>query len=138
MRILLLTLFALIPLAVAACSGDDTTPTPTPSVCQQKDDLDSAIQDLKNTDVVAGGTDQLHKSVDAVKTQAAELKDAASANVSDEVNNLQDSINNAEDAVNSLGDANGVNQKIDQLQSAFTNVASAGSALDTALKQDCQ
>lgn len=125
------------------CSGDDDTTdatvpaAPSPDVCAQMNELEDAVAEMAELDVVAAGTDALNEAVDNVRAQTDALKETASAEVSDEVEALDSAVTDAEETVDSLDEAGSVNEKIDLIQSAFTPVLAAAAELRDALAPDC-
>ena len=142
-------------LAVAvACSDDDektsggsTTQAKTASpaasgsaaasVCDQKDAVEEAVTDLTNVDVRAEGTNALKASVEDLKTQVDDLKSAVSSDVQDEVDGLDKAVSDAQDTLSTINDDSTLNQRIDAVQSALTGIATASTALLSALDQKC-
>jgi hypothetical protein len=139
MKFLILGLCILVALSFLACGDDDDNAASTSSanVCAQKDAVQVAVTDLASINILAAGTDALHESVDKVKTETAALKDVAGADVADEVDALDSAVSQAEDTVSSLDNGGTVNEKIDELQSAFTEVATTATALGEAMQKDC-
>lgn len=115
-------------------SGDDTSATP--SVCDQKDAVESAVADLADIDVLTEGTDALNENVAAVRTEVDSLKEIASQDVEEEVDALDTAVTDAEDILSGLDDAT-LNEKIDGVQEALTGVATASADLADALSNEC-
>jgi hypothetical protein len=123
---------------MAACSDDDDgDTTPTPSVCDQKDAVETAVTDLADIDVLSEGTDALNDNVANVKTELADLKTVASEDVQPEVDALDAAISDAEETLSTIGDDATLNEKIDDVQAALTGIATASQDLATALDNDC-
>ena len=137
MKLAILALGVFLLWVGAACGGSGDDNTPTPDVCSQKAALEASIKDLTAINVVSAGTDALHQALNKVQADATALKQVASADLSDEVDALQTAVSDAGGTLNSLESADTVNQKIDQLQGAFTQVATAATALDQALSKEC-
>jgi predicted nucleic acid-binding Zn-ribbon protein len=139
-------LLAALLLAVA-CGDDDTTTnggdgttaatTAAADVCDQKDALEAAVDDLANLDVLAEGTNALDASVENVKTELDDLKTAVGDEVADEVEAMETAVEDAEDTLSGISDDATLNEKIDDVQSAVTGVATAADSLITALETDC-
>jgi hypothetical protein len=122
----------------AACNNDDDDDTDastsaTASVCDQVDAVDSAVTDLTDIDVLAEGTDALNASVANVQSELDQLKTVVSDDVQDEVDALDTALSDADDLLSGIGDDATLNEKIDDVQAAFTGVATASAALVTAL-----
>jgi len=123
----------LLVLTAAACSDDDE-----PSVCDREKALEQSVQELRDLDVVATGTDGLNAAIDNVKTDADGLKEAVRADLEPEVDALESAVSDAQDTLSGIdGDAT-LNEKIDDVQKAFTGVATASADLKGALQEeDC-
>jgi hypothetical protein len=141
-----LTLGAILAiLAVSfACSDDDDDgddsggdSSATPSVCDQKESVDTAVSDLSDIDVLAEGTDALNAAVADVKTEVQELKAVVSSDVEPEVEAMETAVSDAEDTLSGISDDATLNEKIDDVQSALTGIATAGADLATALENEC-
>ena len=121
----------LLVLTAAACSDDDE-----PSVCDREEALEQSVQELRDLDVVATGTDGLNAAIDNVKTDADALKEAVRADLEPEVDALESAVSDAEDTLSGIdGDAT-LNEKIDDVQAAFTGVATASADLKGALQEE--
>jgi hypothetical protein len=141
--------FVVSLLALAAgCSDDDEktsggnttqakTASPAVSVCAQKDAVDAAVSDLTNVDVRAEGTNALKESVDNLKTEVDGLKSSVSSDVKDEVDGLDKAVSDAQDTLSGINDDSTLNQRIDAVQSALTGIATASTALLSALDKEC-
>jgi hypothetical protein len=144
---------SLLTLAVA-CSDDDekTSGTSTAqartaspagsgsaaaSVCDQKDAVEEAVTDLTNVDVRAEGTNALKASVDDLKNEVDDLKSSVSSDVKDEVDGLDKAVSDAQDTLSGINDDSTLNQRIDAVQSALTGIATASTALVSALDKEC-
>ena len=114
--------------------GDDTGSADT--VCQEKEELDSAVASLTDVDVIAEGTEALNASLANVRTSLDNLGDSVSDEVADEVEGMETAVDDAEEILSDLDDAS-LNEQIDAVQSALTGVATASVALGTALQEDC-
>jgi predicted nucleic acid-binding Zn-ribbon protein len=106
-------------------------------VCDQKDALEAAVDDLANLDVLAEGTNALDASVENVKTELDDLKTAVGDEVADEVDAMETAVEDADDTLSGISDDATLNEKIDDVQSAVTGVATAADSLVTALEADC-
>jgi predicted nucleic acid-binding Zn-ribbon protein len=142
---LIITSALIAVLAVfAACNDDDDDDTTggddtssTPSVCDQKDAVESAVTDLADIDVLAEGTDALNENVANVKTELADLKSIVSDDVQPEVEAMETAVSDAEDILADIGDDATLNEKIDDVQTALTGIVTASDNLATALDSEC-
>jgi len=128
----------------AACSDDDDDETDTgddasatPSVCDQKDAVDTAVADLTDIDVSAEGTDALNASIANVQSEVDELKEVVSEDVQDEADALDTALSDADDILSGIEDDATLNEKIDDVQTAITGVVDASEDLATALQNEC-
>jgi hypothetical protein len=121
--------------ATADSGGDDGSPTV--DVCEQKDAVASAVADLADIDVLAEGTDALNASVENVKTELSDLKEAVSEDVQDEVDDMETAVEDAEETLSGITDDSTLSEQIDAVQSALTGIATASAALATALENEC-
>jgi signal transduction protein with GAF and PtsI domain len=157
--IVLGTMAVLVALVVACGDDDETTNGGTDSptngatdgatngatdgtstadeVCDQKDAVASAVADLADIDVLAEGTDALNASVENVKTELSDLKAAVSDDAKDEVEDLETAVSDAEETLSGITDDSTLNQRIDAVQSALTGIATASTALVSALENEC-
>lgn len=140
----LAVLAAVFAVAFVACGDDDegngataTPETATPSVCDQKDALDQSVEDLENLDVTAEGTNGLTAAVEAVAADLEALAETASAEIEPEVEDLQTAVSDAEETLSGIPDDATLNEQIDAVQEAFTEVGTAAAALDDSLQADC-
>jgi gas vesicle protein len=156
--IILGTMAVLLALA-AACGDDDETTnggTESPTngatdgatngatdgatsadVCDQKDAVASAVADLADIDVLEEGTDALNANVENVKTELSDLKETVSEDAQDEVEDLETAVTDAEETLSGITDDSTLNQRIDAVQSALTGIATASTALVSALENEC-
>ena len=125
----LITVLVVAALAGSACSSDDSPNT----FCENRAELGSAIQDLRDVNVLDDGVDALESQlgvvqsdIDALKTSATELQPEVDA-VSSSVVTLK----------SSLTDASSLADKAAALSAGFTSVQSAWQALLDASDSDC-
>jgi len=128
---------AIVALAVA-CSGDDESDaTPTPSVCDQADAVRQSVEGLADLNVIASGTDELTASVDEVRTEVQALRQTVSDEIRPEAEALETAVDDAKETLSGIDDDATLNEKIDDVQTALTGVATAAADLATALENDC-
>ena len=139
LKFILCSLTATIAMLAVACGDDDGEgdATPTPSVCDQSEALEQSVTDLTEINVVSEGTDALNAAVANVKTELGDLKTTVSSDVADEVDDMETAVSDAEDTLSGIDNDATLNEKIDDVQSAFTGVATAAAALKDALSQEC-
>jgi gas vesicle protein len=152
------TMAVLLALA-AACGDDDETtngggteaPTngatdgatngatngATADVCDQKDAVASAVADLADIDVLEEGTDALNANIENVKTELSDLKETVTEDAQDEVEDLETAVTDAEETLSGITDESTLNEQIDAVQSALTGIATASTALVSALENEC-
>jgi len=138
-KLIVCSLIGAIAIFAIACGDDDndSTATPTPSVCDAEEALDQAVTNLTDLDVVSEGTNALNAAVADVKTELGDLKTAVGSDVADEVDALDTAVSDAEETLSGIDNDATLNEKIDAVQSAFTGVATAGADLKDALSQEC-
>ena len=139
-RVIVVLIVALLASVAAACGDDDdssdTGSTSTPSVCDQRDNLDQSVNDLADLDVIAGGTDSLNAAIARVESDVESLAAVTSSEVEAEVDALNDAIELADDTFSTLNDES-LLAATAQVALAIANVAIAGEALVTALAVEC-
>ena len=118
---------------IAACGGDDddsssSTTAPANDVCQQADALRSSVDDLKNVDLVAEGTNGATAAITDVKADLTALGDSVSDELAPDVQAVGDAIDQLESAVQNL-DSGGAAAALD----AVADVASTTSTLITSI-----
>jgi hypothetical protein len=121
----------LVVLSAAACSDDDDDP------CDEEAALEQSVEELRNVDVVATGTDGLNAAVDNVKTDTQDLKDAVAEDLKPQVEALETAVSDAEEILSGIDNDATLNEKVDDVQEALTGVATAGSNLKEALQEEC-
>ncbi len=138
-KLIFCSLIAAIAIFAIACGDDDndSSATPTPSVCDAEEALDQAVTNLADLDVVSEGTNALNAAVADVKTELGDLKTAVGSDVADEVDALDTAVSDAEETLSGIDNDATLNEKIDAVQSAFTGVATAAADLKDALSQEC-
>ena len=150
-KLILCSLVAAVLMLAVACGDDDeptngvSTGTPgvstgTPeeaTVCDQADSVQQSVSALTAVDITEEGTNALDAAVAEVKTEIADLKETVSAEVEDEVQGLEDAVTEAQDILSGIEDDATLNERIDDVQRAFTGVATAGAALQDSLSQEC-
>ncbi len=139
-RVIVVLIVALLASVAAACGDDDdssdTGSTSTPSVCDQRDNLDQSVNDLAELDVIAGGTDSLNAAIARVESDVESLAAVSSSEVEAEVDALNDAIELADETFSTLNDES-LLAATAQVALAIANVAIAGEALVTALAVEC-
>jgi hypothetical protein len=120
-----------VAMLMAACGDDDdssSTTDPADDVCTDSQALSASVDDLKDVDLVAEGTDGASAAITAVKDDLAAFSESAGAEVQPEVQAVEDAIDELETAVENLdGDPDGTARE------AVSNVASSASTLITTL-----
>ncbi len=139
-RVIVVLIVALLASVAAACGDDDdssdTGTTPTPSVCDQRDNLDQSVNDLVELDVIAGGTDSLNAAIERVESDVESLAAVTSSEVEAEVDDLNDAIERADETFSNLDDES-LLAATAQVALTIADVAIAGEALVTALAVEC-
>jgi hypothetical protein len=94
-------LVALTPLALltAACGGGGE-----PGYCSDVDKLEQSVKDLRDVDVVAGGTNAVTDALQKVESNARVAVDAARDDFPDETGAISDSIADVKSSVGQLTD----------------------------------
>ncbi|MCH7699880.1 MAG: hypothetical protein IH865_13165 [Chloroflexi bacterium] len=139
-RVIVVLIVALLASVAAACGDDDgssdTGSTSTPSVCDQRDNLNQSVNDLAQLDVIAGGTDSLNAAIERVESDVDSLAAVTSSEVQAEVDALNDAIDRAEETFANLDDES-LLAATAQVALTIADVAIAGEALVTALAVEC-
>lgn len=125
---------ALLALVAVACGDDDDDDV---SVCDQQEKVQQSVTDLANINVLSDGTDALQEGVDNVKTELETLRDVVREDTQDEVDALTQAVTDAGETFANLGEAGGINDKIDEIQVALTTIVTSATALRDALSQEC-
>jgi gas vesicle protein len=120
-----------------ATNGATDGATEGADVCDQKDAVASAVADLADIDVLEEGTDALNANIENVKTELSDLKENVSEDVQDEVEDLETAVSDAEETLSGITDDSTLNQRIDAVQSALTGIATASTALVSAVENEC-
>jgi hypothetical protein len=117
-------LVAPLALVLAACSssGNESTTTTTLSVCAQAAQLKTAVDNLKNVDVVKNGTTSASVAVADVKTDAKDFADAADAELKPETDALTSAVDALEKTVDDKEGAAAVLTATGPVATAFTNL----------------
>ena len=113
----------------AATSGSSTPGTASAEVCAARDDLQTSITDLKDVNIVAGGTSSLQAAITKVKDNLATLKSAAGDELQPQVTAAQDALTALQSALKDVS-SGGVSAVV----TAAAKVASTGGALLTDLQ----
>jgi hypothetical protein len=94
---------AVIALLVTACGGadDSSSPTSAPAddVCQDAEALRSSVDELKDVDLVAEGTNGANAAISAVKDDLAAISESAGDELRPQVQAVEDSIDELETKV---------------------------------------
>lgn len=126
---LLLALLFLSAPALAACSsGSD--------YCDQLDATRSAWEDLRDTNVIADGTDAFKERFDAFATEVQKLADAARDEFGGDVDTVEASVQQMRDALASLGDLD-VAAAADQIGPALDALTSSTDTLLSDVTNAC-
>jgi capsule polysaccharide export protein KpsE/RkpR len=118
-----------IAATTAATSGDSTPGTASAEVCAARDDLQTSITDLKDVNIVAGGTSSLQAAITKVKDNLATLKSAAGDELQPQVTAAQDALTALQSALKDVS-SGGVSAVV----TAAAKVASTGGVLLTDLQ----
>src|SRR5262245_50993340 len=118
--------------ATTTTSTTTTLPGPVSSAsdesCAARDELQAAISDLSNLDVVRNGTSSVTDALTRIKDAIAEVRSTAGADVQPQVDAFQQSVDQLQTAL-----AGGTSQ-IGAVVSSIRDVASTGSTLLTSLR----
>jgi len=136
-------LAAILVIGGAACGDDDdTTATTTTSTtttvpgpvssasdasCAARDELQAAISDLANVDVVRNGTSSITAALTRIKNALGQVRATAGADVQPQVTAFQQSLDQLQAAIT------GGTSQAAAIASAARDVASTGSTLITSL-----
>ena len=98
-------------------------------MCAARDDLQTSITDLKDVNIVAGGTSSLQAAITKVKDNLTTLKSAAGDELQPQVTAAQDALTDLQSALKDVS-SGGVSAVV----TAAGKVASTGGALLTDLQ----
>lgn len=87
---------------LVGCGDDDDSPEA--AYCEQVDELEQSLADLRNLDVVAQGTDELRARVDEVRTNLSEVRAAAPDAAPEAADAFDTAFSSLQSAVEALGD----------------------------------
>ena len=139
-RVIVVLIVALLASVAAACGDDDdssdTGGASTPSVCDQRDNLNESVNDLAGLDVISGGTDSLNAAIERVESDVESLAAVTSSEVQAEVDDLNAAIERADETFSDLDDES-LLAATAQVALTIADVAIAGEALVTALAVEC-
>jgi hypothetical protein len=127
---------ALSVAALAGCGSDDDDVSPEEAFCAAGESLESDVSSLASLDLIAGGTDALNESVDAIEADLNALQESGSEVASDEIDALQSSFDELDDAVDALSDDITVENST-AIVTAITNIGTSASALYETLSTTC-
>jgi hypothetical protein len=95
-----------IAMLIGACGDDDdssaTTTAPEDAVCDDAQALTASVDDLKEVDLVAEGTDGASAAITAVKDDLSAFSESAGDEVQPQVQAVEDAIDELETAVENL------------------------------------
>lgn len=117
--------------ALGACSDDETA-----STCGAREDLEEALSDLADVDVVEGGTSELEAAMDEVRAALDELQSAAESEYGDEVDQIEDELGNLGDAVSDADDES-AGEAAQDVSSSLSDVASGVDQLVQNVAEEC-
>jgi chromosome segregation ATPase len=127
---------ALSVAALAGCGSDDDGMTAEEKFCAAGESLESDVSSLANLDIIAGGTDALNESVDAIEADLNALQESGSEVASEEIDALQSSFDELDDAVDALSD-DIPGDNLTALSTAIRNIGTSASALYETLSTTC-
>ena len=110
-------------------SGGSTPGTASAEVCAARDDLQTSITDLKDVNIVAGGTSSVQAAITKVKDNLTTLKSAAGDEIQPEVTAAQDALTDLQSALKDVSSGG-----VAAVVTAAAKVASTGGALLTDLQ----
>jgi uncharacterized phage infection (PIP) family protein YhgE len=125
----LVSLLIVAALAGSACSSDDEPNT----FCENRAELDGAIQDLRDVNVLDDGVEALDTQLEEVISDVDTLRDSA-AELQPEVDAVKSSV---ESLRSSIDGADSVADKATALTAGITAVQDAWQALTDASGADC-
>jgi outer membrane murein-binding lipoprotein Lpp len=119
-----------ITLVLASCSSDGGDES---SFCNDREDLQSSMQELRDVNVVDDGIDDLDTALDAVLTDVDTLK-ASAATLAPQVDALESSLQGLQTAVDS---ATTPAEKATAAVDGLSNVSTSWNALEDAAGAEC-
>lgn len=121
-----------VAMMLAACGDDDdsssstTTTAPADEACADAEALRASVDELKDVDLVAEGTDGASAALSAVKNDLTALRESAGDEVQPEVQALEDAIDELETAVDDLdSDPAGAVQAVSDVGTSASTLISA-------------
>jgi negative regulator of sigma E activity len=127
---------ALSVTALTGCGSDDDGVSSEEAFCAAGDSLRSNVGDLVNLDIIAGGTDALNETVDAIEADLVVLQESGSDVASDEIAALQSSFEELDSTVDAMVDGISV-ENATGIVAAVTNVGSTAAAVYEVLSTTC-
>jgi hypothetical protein len=127
---------ALSVASLAGCGSDDDGMTAEEKFCAAGESLETDVSSLASLDLIAGGTDALNESVDAIEADLNALQESGSEVASDELDALQSSFDELDDAVDGLNDDITVENST-AIISAVTDIGTSASAFYETLSTTC-
>ena len=122
--------------ALAGCGSDDDSASPEEAFCAAGDSLRTDLGELASLDIIAGGTDALNESVDAIEADLDALKESGSDLASDEIDALESSFDQLNTAVDALGESISIDNASAIVES-IAEVATAASAAYEVFSEAC-
>jgi hypothetical protein len=133
-----------LPFDVLPLSGNQTeqsTPSPEPTpkdICSALFDLDVAVDEVIDTDLVAVGVNGLLDEVNAAVEELDALADAVGQVYRPLVDDLDDSLTGVRDTLNELGDQPSLGASVASVGVAITEIGLAMEALSVQLQTPCE
>lgn len=131
LRILIAAVCSASAIALAACGSND------PGYCDQLAQLVRQINDIRDTNVIAEGTNALRSRVEAALTQTQKLADAARTDFPDETRDLDAAVTSVKTSLDDLGSADTRAKALVSLPGQLQATVDAAEQLETAVADTC-
>ena len=122
--------------SMTATTGSTSYPAGKEDICQARDQLQTSINELTNTQLVAEGTNAIKAGVDQVQTDFDAVKAAAKDDYQAPVTALQSALQQLQTAVAGLGSGDAT-ENLRAVGAAITTTVAASENLFTQLKTAC-
>jgi outer membrane murein-binding lipoprotein Lpp len=125
---------AVLAVSFLAGCGDDDDETPEEAFCSAGDSLETDVQALADTDIVAEGTDALEEQFNAIESDLTAMKDAGAEVASEPIDELDTAVDDLGTAIDDLGDeitTENATAALDAVSRIITSAQAVYTELDT-------
>jgi hypothetical protein len=133
-----------VALALGGCSSDSKSSTSSTTkagsgkaaVCSARDDLQQAIDDLKDPTLITGGKSGIRRALNEVKKDLDNVQTAAKSDYKPQVDAVKSALDGLETAVSNIGNGP-ITDNLTKLGAAITKLGTTTQALADKVKADC-